>query len=172
MSALRRNRFTKYIPFGAGDIMENVVNIDKTYLDLIEEIKNRYTGIKLVFGFLNQNQLDICEFILIYKKINEIKGVKTTVYAIFNATKFGNRSLECFDLCRKSGDLDAYFKEFFDQSVVYTKSVFESLIRDELKLSLKKDDKKYWKNIENSKVLVDKLIELCCSNYTIMQSRK
>ena len=152
--------------------MENVVNIDKTYLDLIEEIKNRYTGIKLVFGFLNQNQLDICEFILIYKKINEIKGVKTTVYAIFNATKFGNRSLECFDLCRKSGDLDAYFKEFFDQSVVYTKSVFESLIRDELKLSLKKDDKKYWKNIENSKVLVDKLIELCCSNYTIMQSRK
>lgn len=172
MSTLRKNRFTKYIPYGAGDIMENVVNIDKVYLDLIKEIKNRYTGIKLVYGFLNQDQLDICEFILIYKKVNEVKNVKTTVYAIFNATKFGNRSLECFDLCRKSGDLDAYFKEFFDQSVVYTEPVFESLIKDELQLSLNKDDKKYWKNIENSRIIIDKLMELCCSNYTIMQSRR
>lgn len=167
-----KTKFTKYIPYGVIDIMENVVNIDSTYMDLISEIKARYPDIKLVFGFLNQQQLEICEFILIYKKVNVVKGIPTLVYAIFNATKFGNRSLECYDLCKKNGRLDEYFKEFFDQALVYPQRVFESLMRDELGLSLDKNNEKYWKSINNSPIIVNKFMQLCMANYTGMQNRR
>lgn len=167
-----KTRFTKIIPYGTIDIMENIVNIDKTYMDLVNEIKNRYPDLKMIYGFLNQKQLELCEFILIYKKINIVGNKKITVYGIFLATKFGQKSLECFDLCKKDGILEKYFDIFFDQPTVYSEAIFNSLIKDELKLSLNKFSPKYWKKVENAPILINKLINLCAQTYTNMKSRK
>lgn len=166
-----KTRFTKIIPYGTIDIMENVVNIDKTYMDLIQEIKTRYSDLKIIYGFLNQNQLELCEYILIYKKQNVVGNKTITVYGIFLATKFGQKSLECFDLCKKDGILEKFFDVFFDQPTVYTEGIFNSLIRDELKLSFDKNSPKYWKKVENAPVLIHKLNELCAQTYTNMRSR-
>lgn len=172
MASNRKSIYTRYIPFSTMDIMENVINIDRTYIDLIDEIKKQHPDAKLVFGFLNQNQLELCEFILIFKYNRVIDKKQTTLYTIFNATKFGYRSLECYDLCKKNGHKENFFKEFYDQSVVYPEKVFQSLIIDELGLSFNKTSKKYWKNLENSPVIIEKLGELCSSNNTLMQARR
>lgn len=147
------------------EIIMEKLNIDATFMDLINTIKTRYPKqLKVVYAYLesSENIDDMHQYLIVFTQVQKDKktGKPITLYACMPALRFGRACLEVFSICKRKGWLDTFFKEFFQNVITFEERKFNYFITQTCELSTNKDSKEYWKSPDNAHTLIDTLSEM------------
>lgn len=154
-------------------------NRDRYFLDLVNQIKKRYPGLKIIYANNTMGQqLDPSrpnpDFIIIMKGqlVSKDPRLPPKSIIIMDAPMiFSDRSLAGWTIAVEEGNIEGYFAYMFDKALRLDEGRFYEFIQHMALLSLKPDDPLYWKRIENTDALVKDLEELY-ARYTKRNARR
>lgn len=147
------------------DIITEKLNVDATFMDLINTIKTRYPNqLTVVYAYLEStaNIDKMHQYLIVFKQTQKDKktGKLITLYAAIPAVRFGRSCLEMFSICKRKGIIPLFFEEFFQNVITFEEHKFNYFITNTCGLSMKKGDKNYWKDAANADALIDTLSEM------------
>lgn len=146
----------------------------KYFLNIVNEYKKRYPEMKLIYCFLNIDPKCPVDFVLLFstRAYSQDKKhcISTIVYDI--PLIYTDRSIPGYRYCLamdynhniptedKHSKSSQYFEAGVHRLVRVEKNKFDEFINKYLKLSLQKDNEKYWKKAEYAPQLAKGLVDL------------
>ena len=160
--------------YGPGEILTTRISPAATFMRLVNEVKKRYKNqLKVIYAYLIPNVDDFHQFILVCRQTQtDDKGKPVELYAFFPTVRFSPTCLESYSLYERDGKLDAYFEEFFREPITLDSPKFRAFVQYQCRLSLDRDNAKYWKAPANADALMKKVAELAKINGNMIEARK
>lgn len=149
--------------YSPDDIIAEKINPGATFMELINDIKTRYKNqMKVVYAYFEEDIDELHQYLLVLKQeqINKKTQKPLTVYAAIPIVRFGRGCLEMYSICKRKGELNDFFKEFFDTPITFDEKKFKYFINVTCELSFDKDAPNYWKTKESAKVFMDTIGEM------------
>jgi hypothetical protein len=152
-------KFDRGLKIGFDELLNHRIDKKETFASLYSEIKKRYPYLKCVYAYLSPTPADRIQYLLIYSFLGSVgrRGDTIKKYVILIGNGFSLLSLHGYDIAKKRGALDSWFKDCFDTPVTYPEVFFKNIVERSDELSLNKDDPRYWKKPENATALAKQL---------------
>lgn len=182
-----KTKFKSELQYSVDDVLGAKLNVDVEFVSLVNDIKKMVEKgpvtnkevtrqSKVFYAYLEKNPDSMHQFMIIIKQtISAPRQGTKIVYAITPVIRYGAICLERYFLAKGDGQLDKYFKEFFDQPIVLPAGAFESFIRDHCNMDYGPDAKsspKFWKKPENSREILKQFEDLGKINFSVLRKGK
>ena len=129
----------------------------KIFKEIYSTYQTKY-GISLIYGCLNTNPEILIDYCIIFKTKND-DGTKDLI--LFDIPPIhSDRSTPGYRYCKRSNLADDFYEEGINSMVVMDKQRFFEFLTAKLELSMNKNDELYWKSPNNSKELLQGLLDL------------
>ena len=164
----------KGLEFNHRDVLTRSIAIapsrDKYFMDLINQYKTRYPGMKLIYANnTTGNQVHdkpTADFVLIFKvqaipKPSSLAKVPKTFIMLECPLQFSDRSLAGWTMAVEQNNMDGYFQYMIDTAARLSWDRFQEYIEAIALLSLDKNSDLYWKKPENSEAFTSRIMQLC-----------
>lgn len=126
----------------------------RLFMDLVEQCKIRFPGLKLIYAAMNYDTSLLCDFLLVFEFINDNKrGVYFTAPFIYTTL-----AIPGYRFAKREGKLDQWFNELFDSFTKANYRIFFEYLQSR-GFGIFKGDENSWKDPDNFKKLAETLIE-------------
>lgn len=130
----------------------------KFFMDLIQNYKERYPNIKLIYAYLNTDAKIPIDYVVVFSTRNIDNTMDLIIYDA--PLLYNDRSLPGYRYCKRLKIEDDFFKEAINNMVSLTTVRFNEYINMMLNLSIESNSELYWKKPDYSKTFVKGLLDL------------